>query len=125
LASYQDQKHDDFRRRRGAVELGRRTVKQKAAKNPTHKKGEAMDEPSEPKDSSRISLMMAWAALAGLCLSALYVLSMGPMLWLATHGYLSPEAKQFCSRLYEPLWLASKYVPYLKPFLHWYNSLWS
>jgi hypothetical protein len=77
------------------------------------------DQPKQPR-----SLVSVWLIVGALLLPILYTLSMGPMLWLATHGYLPQAARQFLSDFYAPLWIAGGYVPFLKQFLYWYAGFW-
>jgi hypothetical protein len=57
-------------------------------------------------------------------LSALYVLSYGPFLWCASHGYISDSFHDgFFSRFYAPInWLDAKCPPFSSAF-EWYLEL--
>ena len=67
---------------------------------------------------------VAWIALGVVGLFVLYVMAIGPLLWLAAHGYLPDGVRHFLSRAYEPLWIIASYVPSLKQLLHWYIAQW-
>jgi hypothetical protein len=49
-----------------------------------------------------------------------YVLSTGPMLWLAKRGYVHPAI----GLVYAPLVLLAEWVPYVRNALNWYVGLW-
>jgi hypothetical protein len=59
-------------------------------------------------------MVVALAVLGALWV--LYVVSVGPVLWLAAHGYL-PVA---VSHLYDPLWYLGRNVPWLGRFVEWW-----
>ena len=80
---------------------------------------------SPDTEATGTAFKAAYIAVAVALASVFYVLSMGPLLWLSDHGYLSDSVRQFLSRVYEPLWVVASYVPPLKQFLHWYVSLWA
>lgn len=62
--------------------------------------------------------------VAMVVLAGAYALSIGPMLWLATRGYLPQGLRQVLSKVYEPLWLVAGHIPLLKQFLLWYVGRW-
>ena len=74
------------------------------------------------KRSPAASVLVVLGAM--LTLATVYALSMGPMLWLATHGYLSDGMRSVLSKVYEPLWIVAGYIPFLKQLLFWYVGLW-
>ena len=76
----------------------------------------------ESRSQPTVLLRLAWLGVSMFCLALLYTLSMGPMIWLSGHDYLSPATRAFLSDFYAPLWMISKYLPFLKQFLHWYIS---
>ena len=56
-------------------------------------------------------------------LPILYILSIGPLIWLADRNYVSRETAQRIVVIYEPLqWPSSRCQP-LKDFIGWYQSL--
>ena len=75
------------------------------------------------KRNGQRTVAVVVAILAALFL-ILYALSMGPMLWLSTHGYFSPSVNRFLSDLYSPLWFVARYIPFLAYALRWYISFW-
>lgn len=81
---------------------------------------EAMND--ERKQQRTPTIVVTLAAV--LVFAAAYVLSIGPMLWLATHGYLSDGARQVLSRAYEPLWVFARCIPFLNQWLLWYVGQW-
>jgi len=60
---------------------------------------------TDDRKGSRTSVAV-WLGAGVLLLPLFYALSMGPMLWLATLGYVSPALRQFLSDFYAPLWIA-------------------
>ena len=69
--------------------------------------------------------IVTWSLIVVVVLPFAYVLSMGPLLWLANHGYLPIGVRRFLSNVYAPLWVVASYLRPLKDFLHWYMSLWN
>ena len=57
------------------------------------------------------SRMMAVTLAVLAALSVLYVVSVGPVLWLAAHGYLPV----WVARIYDPIWT----MPVVKDFIEW------
>jgi len=54
-----------------------------------------------------------------------YVLSLGPLFWMATHGRVSIRTLQLVQVLFVPLaWLGDK-IPWVEYFLDWYMRLWA
>ena len=69
------------------------------------------------RKSRRVKIL---AAVAVVSVPVLYLLALGPLSWLQTHGYLSNSVSTFCDYLYGPVW----YVPILKDVLYQYARLW-
>ena len=82
--------------------------------------GQAVTDKQKKSPAARVLIGL----VATLVFATIYTLSMGPMLWLATHGYLSDGTRQILSRAYQPLWVFAGYVPFLKQWLLWYVGLW-
>jgi hypothetical protein len=75
----------------------------------------------EPKTERGAGWMVALCVAIVLALPAVYVLSMGPVVWLIVNDYLSEEVG---TRIYVPvLWLAD-ICPALQPPLETYLDLW-
>jgi len=83
-----------------------------------------MNSSPNPEEGRSSKPVLPYVAVVSVAVLVAYPLSMGPMLWLSTHGYLSDGARQVLSRLYEPLWVVAGYTPFLKQFLHWYVRFW-
>jgi hypothetical protein len=67
------------------------------------------------------SAPLAACAIFGLIfLPMLYVLSIGPAIWLSEHGYLSDEAGRW---FYAPLAAVANRFPTIGNWLMWYMSL--
>jgi hypothetical protein len=80
-----------------------------------------MDEPAKKESASRSVALSAGLAVA-LVLPILYVLSIGPAVWLSDQGYTGdPESNP----IYRPLvWLVDTF-PTFEEFIDWYVDLWS
>jgi len=69
------------------------------------------------------------ALLVGLIIAAvwapiIYVLSVGPFVWLHNRGYLAPAVAELIELPYYPLaWLADNCPP-VRDLLDWYIELW-
>jgi hypothetical protein len=70
--------------------------------------------------SNRTAPLVACVLLGLIFLPMLYVLSIGPAVWLSEHGYLSDEAGEW---FYAPLAAAAERFPTIRGCLIWYMSL--
>lgn len=76
---------------------------------------------SKPK--KRGSNWPTWVAVA-IGIPVLYVLSIGPWVWLFRHEMLPESAFPVLVRLYEPLDWAAKKFPSFERFCSCYHQLW-
>jgi hypothetical protein len=70
---------------------------------------------------------MLWMALFAVSLLLAWPLSLGPLAWLANHGYLERIPKwleKTCEAFYAPLALPNERFPWLGCLLKRYLSLW-
>jgi hypothetical protein len=76
-------------------------------------------------DDRRFSPRIAWQIDGALiALPVLYVLSIGPMLWLSEKGFLKGATYKTFDKWYGPLgWLNDK-LPGFGRALNWYADLW-
>jgi hypothetical protein len=69
---------------------------------------------------NRVAPLVACVILGLIFLPVLYVLSIGPAVWLSEHGYLSDELGRW---IYAPLSAAANHYPAIGRWLVWYMSL--
>jgi len=74
----------------------------------------------ERKGERRIGPLVFVAIVIVLALPALYVLSVGPMIWLVNHNYISPEGN-----FYVPLQWGRDYCEPFNRAVSWYMGLFS
>jgi hypothetical protein len=75
--------------------------------------------PSSMSDYRPSTTLLIWLVLAGLLLPLIYILSIGPVFWLTSQGYLSPSVEA----IYFPLGLLSRLSPSTQDALDWYIGL--
>ncbi len=63
--------------------------------------------------------VLIWLVLVGLLLPLTYILSIGPVFWLTSQGYLSPSVEA----IYFPLGVLSRLMPPVQDALDWYIGL--
>jgi hypothetical protein len=65
------------------------------------------------------------AVAMAVCLPVLYVLSVGPEVWLLTNGIISESVAEEFVPFYAPLnWIDSHAPDTFRAGLHWYTNLW-
>jgi hypothetical protein len=79
--------------------------------------------PDADSDKRERSPAVVIAAIVLPLLPLLYVLSMGPVHWLAKHGYLNGAVAGWLEWFYEPLEYAAT-VDAISDVLIWYRSFW-
>jgi hypothetical protein len=79
---------------------------------------------SERKESSGGPLAIALAVLVLLGLPVLYFLSIGPIVWLASHEYLSDNTVQWLSAAYWALESLADSSDVFRGIAEWYISFW-
>ena len=86
-----------------------------------------MNEP--PEIAARERKRRNWPAtiaLWSLVLIVLYVLSVGPVLWLRDHQHWPPDKQQaIIGTYYQPLMWAMHYFGWFKEFVTWYCGFWT
>jgi hypothetical protein len=71
-------------------------------------------------DRPRSAFTVWLVALAIVLLPVAYVLSAGPMIWLAARGYVPDEV----GLIYAPLAFLANCFPAIRRLLNWYVGLW-
>jgi len=79
---------------------------------------------SEPKERSSGAIVLALALVVLLGLPVLYVLSIGPVAWLANREYLSEWALEILSVVYLPLQFLADSSEWAEQWAQWYISFW-
>jgi hypothetical protein len=74
----------------------------------------------EKKREEAVAVVLIVGAML-ILLFPLYMLSIGPSLWLVTHGYLSPHVH---NEVYTPWAWTYENVPTIQPALNAHNRLW-
>jgi hypothetical protein len=76
---------------------------------------------TKPKAKSGLAAVITSAAILGVVASLLYVLSIGPVIWLMNREYLPREA----AFAYVPIFYLCELLPVLKTLLQLYVDWWT
>jgi hypothetical protein len=77
---------------------------------------------SEPRKTPRVAF---WATILFLSALVLYCLSIGPAVWLQSHGYIPGWATDAVDLFYDPFWMAVESLPQpVQDKVEWYTDLW-
>jgi hypothetical protein len=76
------------------------------------------------KQRSGGAAAVAVAGLLFLTLPLLYVLALGPLVWLHDRGLMSDPVEDVVEAMYRPLAFASREIPIVKEPLEWYVGWW-
>ena len=79
---------------------------------------------SDYKERSSGAVVIALALLVLLGLPVLYALSIGPIAWLANHGYLSQWLLEVLSVVYWPLECVAHSSEWTEQWAEWYIEFW-
>jgi hypothetical protein len=82
---------------------------------------EAMKETGEHRKGSHAGVLLAAVLLLS---PVLYILSIGPAFWLASHGYLSQHTIETISPFYAPIEWLMKYSDTASEAIAWYIDFW-
>lgn len=74
---------------------------------------------SDDKRRGSAAVLITTIVILILCLPLLYVLSLGPAVWLVNHEYLDLSLAQ---RIYWPLEMVVERFDWLQPAVQWYVS---
>jgi hypothetical protein len=80
----------------------------------------ADEHPSNDRRPRRSAGMLTGCLATALILLPPYVLSTGPVVWLAQRGYVHPAI----GLIYAPLALLANWVPFARTALNWYLRQW-
>jgi hypothetical protein len=78
----------------------------------------------EPESKRRRTPAILIAATIALALPIAYVISLGPVHWLATHGYIRDESLFLIEWFYAPLYFAAAHINAVNKAIKWWLLLW-
>jgi len=83
-----------------------------------------MKRSSDESTSGRGSSVAVWTGIVALLLPVVYVLSLGPAVWLHDRGGLGSEMNEFIRLTYSPLAWLRENSEVCRHVLDWYVGLW-